>query len=65
MGVKTDRGVKILYDQTAGAFIMNWNKQVIDDQVAYAAELYKTFGKQEDLPERIPPGTFDLSYAPK
>ena len=65
MGIKTDRGVKIFYDRTAGAFIMNWDKKVVDEQYAYAAELYKTFGKQEDIPERIPDGTFDLSYAPK
>jgi len=44
---------------------MNWDKKVVDEQYAYAAELYKTFGKQEDIPERIPDGTFDLSYAPK
>ncbi len=64
MGVKTDRGVKSMYDRTTNAFIMRWDKQVVDEQYAYAAELYKTFGKQEDIPAQIPEGTFDLSYAP-
>ncbi len=64
MGVKTDAGAKNLYDRTSAAFIMHWDKQVIDEQYAYAAELYKTFGKQQDIPERLPDGTFDLSYAP-
>ena len=64
MGLKTDRGVKILYERTAKALITRWDKKFIDDQYAYAAELYKTFGKQADVPERVPDGTFDLSYAP-
>jgi NitT/TauT family transport system substrate-binding protein len=64
MGLKTDRGVKILYERTADAFIIRWDKKLIDEQYAYAAELYKTFGKQPDFPERVPDGTFDLSYAP-
>lgn len=64
MGLKTDRGVKILYERTAKALITRWDKKFIEDQYAYAAELYKTFGKQADVPERVPDGTFDLSYAP-
>jgi ABC-type nitrate/sulfonate/bicarbonate transport system substrate-binding protein len=64
MGVKTDAGVKNMYQRTVDAFILHWDKQLIDEQYAYAAELYKTFGKQEDIPERIPEGTFSLSYAP-
>ena len=64
MGLKTDRGVKILYERTADALIIRWDKKLIDEQLQYAAELYKTFGKQPDLPERVPDGTFDLSYAP-
>lgn len=65
MGVKTDRGVKIMYERTADAFIIRWDKKLIDEQYAYAAELFKTFGKQADIPERVPDGTFDLSYAPR
>jgi len=64
MGLKTDRGVKILYERTADAIIIRWDKKLIDEQYAYAAELYKTFGKQADVPERVPDGTFDLSYVP-
>ena len=64
MGVKTDRGVKIMYQRTADAFIIRWDKKLIDEQYAYAAELYKTFGRQAEVPERVPDGTFDLSYAP-
>lgn len=65
MGMKTDQGVRIMYQRTADAFIIRWDKKLIDEQYAYAAELYKTFGKQPDVPERVPDGTFDLSYAPR
>jgi NitT/TauT family transport system substrate-binding protein len=64
MGLKTDRGAKILYQRTAEAYVTRWDKKVVDEQLAYAAELYKTFGKHPDIPERVPAGTFDLSYAP-
>ena len=64
MGVKTNRGAKIMYDRTVEAFIMTWDKKVVDEQYAYAAELYKVFGKQADVPDKVPDGTFDLSYAP-
>ena len=64
MGIKTERGAKILYERTSKAFITRWDKTLIDEQIAYATELYKTFGKQEDIPERISEGTFDMSFAP-
>ncbi|MCC6475023.1 MAG: ABC transporter substrate-binding protein [Burkholderiales bacterium] len=62
MGIKSERGAKIMYDRTAPALITRFDKKLIDEQLAYAAELYKTFGKQADIPERVPEGTFDLSY---
>lgn len=66
MKVKTEAGTKLLYERTASALITRWDKKFIDDQYAYAAELYKTFGAgQSDIPATIPEGTFDLSYAPR
>jgi len=64
MRVKTDKGTALLRERTAGALITKWDKKFIDDQYAYAAELYRTFGGQSDIPEKIPEGTFDMSYAP-
>lgn len=62
MGIKTDKGVKLLYERTAPAFITTFDQKLIDEQYAYAAEIIKTFGPQGDVPEKIPEGTFDLSY---
>ncbi|OGA31076.1 MAG: hypothetical protein A3G80_08400 [Betaproteobacteria bacterium RIFCSPLOWO2_12_FULL_62_13b] len=64
MGIKTDRGVKNMYERTVDNFIIRWDKKLIEEQYAYAAELYKILGRQADFPERVPEGTFDLSYAP-
>ena len=62
MGIKTEKGVKMLYERTAPAFITTFDQKLIDDQLAYAAEIIKAFGPQGDVPSKIPAGTFDLSY---
>ena len=64
MRVKTDKGARLLQERTSDALLTRWDKKFIEDQHAYAAELYKTFGGQSDIPEKIPEGTFDMSYAP-
>ena len=63
MGIKTDHGAKLLQQRTAAAYITRWDKQFIDEQYAYAAELIKVFGEAGDVPRQIPEGTFDMSYA--
>ncbi|OFW09584.1 MAG: hypothetical protein A3H27_04540 [Acidobacteria bacterium RIFCSPLOWO2_02_FULL_59_13] len=63
MRVKTDKGATLLYERTSSALITRWDKKFIDEQVAYAAELYKVFGANSDIPARIPEGTFDMGYA--
>ena len=62
MGIKTDKGVRMLYERTAPAFITTFDQKLIDDQLAYAAEIIKAFGPQGDVPSKVPEGTFDLSY---
>lgn len=62
MGIKTDKGVRLLYERTAPAFITTFDQKLIDDQLAYAAEIIKAFGPQGDVPAKIPEGTFDLSF---
>jgi len=62
MGIKTDKGVRMLYERTAPAFITTFDQKLIDDQLAYAAEIIKAFGPQGDVPSKIPAGTFDLSF---
>ena len=64
MRIKTDKGTRLLHERTAGALIMRWDKKFIEDQYAYAADLYRTFGGNSDIPEKIPEGTFDMSFAP-
>ncbi len=65
MKVKTEQGAALMRERTVSALITRWDKKFIDDQHAYAAELYKTFGANNDIPEKIPEGTFDMSYAPR
>jgi NitT/TauT family transport system substrate-binding protein len=64
MRIKTEKGTKLLHERTASALITRWDRKFIDDQYAYAEALYKTFGGNSDIPEKIPEGTFDMSYAP-
>ena len=42
--------------------ITTFDQKLIDDQLAYAAEIIKAFGPQGDVPSKIPEGTFDLSF---
>lgn len=64
MRVKTEKGAKLLYERTESELITRWDKKFIDEQLAYATELYKVFGAQSEIPAKIPEGTFDMSYAP-
>jgi len=56
MGVKSERGAKIMYDRTVDAFIMNWDKKLVDEQYAYAAELYKVLASRPMFRIRFPTG---------
>jgi len=64
MRVKTEKGARLLYERTESALITRWDRKFIDEQHAYAEELYKVFGAQSEIPAKIPVGTFDVSYAP-
>jgi NitT/TauT family transport system substrate-binding protein len=64
MKIRTEKGMKQLHERTANAIITRWDRKFIEDQYAYAAELYRTFGGASDIPEKIPEGTFDMSFAP-
>lgn len=64
MRVKTEKGARLLYERTESALITRWDSKFIDEQHAYAEELYKVFGAQSEIPAKIPVGTFDVSYAP-
>ena len=61
VGIKTERGARLLRERST--FVSRWDQQFIDEQVAFAAEVVKTFGDAMGIPKRIPEGTFDLSYA--
>ena len=64
MRVKTEKGARLLHERTESALITRWDRKFIDEQHAYAEELYKVFGAQSEIPAKIPVGTFDVSYAP-
>ncbi len=63
-GIKTEQGIKLFRERTTNFFfIVKWDQNLINEQIALAAEMSRVFGNVEGFPKQIPPGTFTTTYA--